>query len=189
MKQFVKLPKELSTIISKDRYLALAVYFTIRSHQNQYTNKARFSTKNIAEQLGICERDVVKAIKILEENNHIKVEKLKSQNNAFEFSEYSFTDKPEDNFEMIDIRFLYEKIPARYKGLLIFLKLNCEVDGIWFRYKSLTELAKIIGVTRKTASKYLKDLDKYIEPSKVEGLHFISELFTLKELTLKPIIL
>ena len=78
MKQFVKIPKELSTIISKDKYIAIAVYFTIRSQQSQYSNKARFSTKNIAEQLGICERDVVKAIKILQENNHIKVDKLKS---------------------------------------------------------------------------------------------------------------
>lgn len=128
-----------------------------------------------------------KALQILKKNKLITVEQLKSRNNAFEFSQYSFIDY--DNFEMIDINFLYEKIPAKYKGLLIFIKLNCETNSNWFRYKTITEFASKIGVTRKTASKYLKDLDKYIEPSKVEGLHFISEYFTLKEPELKPIIL
>ena len=177
MIQFVKVPKKLGTLEPKDRYLAIAVYFAIRSRQDSITLKARYSQEHIADQLGICKRDVIKALEILKKNKLITVEQLKSKNNAFEFSQYSFIDY--DNFEMIDVNFLYEKIPAKYKGLLIYIKLNCEAN--WYRYKNITDFASKIGVTRKTASKYLKDLDKYIEPSKVEGLHFTSKLFTLKE--------
>lgn len=174
---FVIVPKELASIDTKHRYLDIAVYYVLKYYC--CNGKSRISWNKISAILGISKRDVNTAIKELKQLGHIDYIKLPSDKNDYEFNEYNFTSELKVGFEMIGKDLINQNLKAKQIGLLIYLKLASEFG--WFHFNTIKEFAEMIGVTRQTASKYIKDLSAYIEPSKVGGLHFINQIFTFKE--------
>lgn len=180
-KGFVIIPKELTSIDTKHRYLDLAVYFILKYHCTN--GKSRIGMNKITSKLNISKRDSNLAIKELVKLGHITYKQLPSDKNQYDFNEYTFTSKLESGFEMVGRELLEQNLKAKQIGLLIWLKLN-SVSG-WYRFKDYTDLGNKLGCTRQTASKYIKDLSDYIEPSNAGGIHFTNKIFTFKDNTIK----
>lgn len=174
---FVIMPKELTRIDTKHRFLDIAIYFVLKSHC--CNGKSRIGFDKITAKLNISKRDASLALKELKELGYINCEQLPSDKNQYVFNEYEFTSNLDAGFEMIGRELINQNLKAKQIGLLIYLKLASEFG--WYRFRDYTELGKKLGVTRQTASKYIKDLKDYIEPSKAGGLHFINQIFTFKE--------
>lgn len=181
MNGFVLVPKELSKIDSKNRYLDIAVYYVIRFVESNYVS--RISLDKICKKLHITKRDAIKAVRELKELKILDYIQIPSEVNDYKFNEYHFNKELDKRFEKIGKDLLTENLKAKQIGLLIYLKLISEFG--WLRFKNITEFANIVGVTRQTASKYIKDLSTYIELSKVNGLHFINNIFTFKDIQTK----
>lgn len=161
MNGFVLIPKKLSEIESKHRYLDIAVYYVIRYFKCDTTSRISFD--KIVEKLNITKKDAIKAVKELVALEIITYKQIPSENNDFKFNEYYFDKALDNSFEMVGRELLEQNLKAKQIGLLIYLKLK-SVSG-WYRFKDYADLGKKLGCTRQTASKYIKDLSGYIEPS------------------------
>ena len=167
----------MSEIEGKHRYLDIAVYFTIRCFKCD--NTSRISYEKIVDKLGITKKDAIKAVKEMVELKIISYKQIPSEHNSFKFNEYYFDKELDQHFEMVGRDLLEQNLKAKQIGLLIYLKLD-SLFG-WYRFRDYTELGKKLGCTRQTASKYIKELSDYIEPSKAGGIHFTNKIFTFKD--------
>lgn len=174
MDNFVMIPRDLGGIESKNKFLDLAVYFTISRFR--CGNSSKISYNKIVEYLGISKTDAVKAVKDLKENGFIKYDSIPIYD-VYYYNEYYFSKT--SNFEMISPDLLKKGLKAKQIGLLIYLKLN-SISG-WYYYKDYSDLARKLGCTRQTASKLIKELGEYFKVSKSGGIQFTNKIFTFKK--------
>lgn len=125
--------------------------------------KAHINEDKLAKQTGVSERTIRSYIKVLKDNGYINdIRKVPIQNSYY-YNEYEFPELKEYGVVLPEL--LYKSdITSSDKGLLILLKLNCQVCTNVIEYTSNSALAKSLGITRQTLTKKLNDLaeKKYV---------------------------
>lgn len=156
--RFIKIPRTFLNLKEGTKFIDVLVYAAIALHTDSETDKARIGMRTIAEKYGVSKQKVEEAIDRLKKNGFINYTKLPSINNEYVFNEYEF---PEiKDFLMLKPELLDEDLKPKERGILIYLQLAAERELNTITETTIEGLAKRIGITRQTMSKYYKMFEK-----------------------------
>lgn len=163
--RFIKIPRTFLNLKEGTKFIDILIYAAIAWQYDEEEKRSRIGMRTIAEKYNIALSKVEAAIERLKNNGYISYTKIKSENNEYVFNEYRF---PEiKDFLMLKPELLTEDLKPKDRGILIYLQLIS-----WYETGSIMEttiegIAKRIGITRQTMSKYLKffsDNDYILKP-------------------------
>ena len=156
--RFIKIPRTFLNLKEGTKFIDVLVYAAIALHTDSETDKARIGMRTIAEKYDIALSKIEAAIDRLKKNGFINYTKLPSINNEYVFNEYEF---PEiKDFLMLKPELLDEDLKPKERGILIYLQLAAERELNTIAETTIEGLAKRIGITRQTMSKYYKMFEK-----------------------------
>lgn len=152
--RFIKIPRTFLDLNEGTKFIDVLVYAVIALHTDQDTKKARIGMRTIADKYNISLSKVEPAINRLIENEYLSCTKIKSEINDYVFNEYSFP--AIKDFLMLNPDLLTEDLKPKERGVLIYLQLIAEYDSNDIAETTIEGIAKRIGITRQTTSKYIK---------------------------------
>lgn len=156
--RFIKIPRKFLKQTEGTKFIDVLVYAAIALHTDSETGKARIGMRTIAEKYNITLLKVEQSIDRLKKNGYINYIKLLSFNNDYVFNEYEF---PEiKDFLMLKPELLDEDLKPKERGILIYLQLASERELNTIMETTIEGVAKRIGITRQTMSKYYKMFEK-----------------------------
>lgn len=156
--RFIKIPRKFLTLKEGTKFIDVLVYAAIAFQTDSETNKARIGIRTISEKYKVSKQKVEESIDRLKKNGYISYTKLPSANNEYMFNEYMFPETKD--FLMLKPDLLTEALKPKDRGILIYLQLAAEPGLNTIAETTIEGLAKRIGVTRQTMSKYYKLFDK-----------------------------
>lgn len=156
--RFIKIPRTFLKQTEGTKFIDILVYAAIALHTDSETGKARIAIRTIAEKYNIASSKVEPAIQRLKKNGYLSYSQLPSLTNDYVFNEYEF---PEIKaFLMLKPELLTEDLKPKERGILIYLQLAAEYNTNDIAETTIEGLAKRIGITRQTMSKYYKMFEK-----------------------------
>lgn len=173
MNQFVKIPRKLSKLTGKTRYVDLAIYAEIRSRENHTI--AKYGYDKLAKKLHISEQTIKESLVRLKGAGYIEITQERTDKfkrldrNTGEvidgvYNIYKFIDEKGDGFVAIKTDILNSGFKGKELGILLYLELISDFGIIL--YKNQSELADKLGFTTKTLRKYLNSFTGYLQPIK-----------------------
>lgn len=154
--QFVKIPRKFLELRDNTKFIDVLVYAALDFQKNKDTSKSRLGMRTIANKYDISLMTVEASVKRLSDLKFITIEKLPSfKYEDRTFNEYSFTLLKEP-FLMLNPELLTLPISAKERGVLIFLQLIAVIGLNDIAETKIEDIANRLGITRQTASKYLK---------------------------------
>lgn len=154
MSNFIQIPFTITDLNTKSKNLETYCYFLIRSQIKSDNLEASITEKELSTKLGISEVQVKRYIKDLKP--FFKDITKKQGVSKYPYNVYHFSYLTE--YVMILPSLIEAEISADLKGLLIRMKLYCEKGTNHLNYNSLTEFSKKMGMSTKTISPMLKEL-------------------------------
>lgn len=190
MSQFIQIPRNILDLKENTKFYDILVYSILEFNKDGSTYKSRIAYKTISEKYNIPYSKIEAAIKRLKENDLITYDQLKCENTEYVFNEYSFTCKDRDGkiktpYIELDPAILKLELAPKDRGVLIALHLLTEVGLNQVLITTGTELAGRLGITRQTASKYLKKFISINEIS-ISKCGFINVKYIVNAPEIKP---
>lgn len=156
--RFIKIPRTFLNLKEGTKFIDVLVYAAIAWQYDEEEKRSRIGMRTIAEKYNIALSKVEAAIERLTKNEYLSYTKIKSENNEYVFNEYRF---PEiKDFLMLKPELLTEDLKPKDRGILIYLQLIAEIGLNEIVETTVEGIAKRIGVTRQTMSKYLKSFEE-----------------------------
>lgn len=156
--RFIKIPRTFLKQTEGTKFIDVLVYAAIALHTDSETGKARIAIRTIAEKYNIASSKVEPAIQRLKKNGYLSYSQLPSLTNDYVFNEYEFP--VIKDFLMLKPELLDEDLKPKERGILIYLQLAAERELNTIMETTIEGLAKRIGITRQTMSKYYKMFEK-----------------------------
>lgn len=156
--RFIKIPRTFLKQTEGTKFIDILVYAAIALHTDSETGKARIAIRTIAEKYNIASSKVEPAIQRLKKNGYLSYSQLPSLTNDYVFNEYEFP--VIKDFLMLKPELLDEDLKPKERGILIYLQLAAEYGTNDIAETTIEGLAKRIGITRQTMSKYYKMFEK-----------------------------
>lgn len=185
--QFLQIPRKLLELKGNTKFLDILVYSVIETCKTN--GKSRIAMQTISEKYKIPYKSVELSIRRLEKEELIKIDQHKCENSEYVFNEYSFPliikDKMSTPYIELDPAILKLELAPKDRGVLIALHLLTEVGINQVLITTGTELAGRLGITRQTASKYLKKFTSINEIS-ISKCGFINVKYIVNAPEIKP---
>lgn len=162
--RFIKIPRTFLNLKEGTKFIDVLVYAAIAWQYDEEEKRSRIGMRTIAEKYNISKQKVEEAVARLKDNGYISYTQIKSENNEYVFNEYRF---PEiKDFLMLKPELLTEDLKPKERGILIYLQLISWYETGEILETKIEDIAKRIGITRQTMSKYLKLFSEngYITP-------------------------
>lgn len=163
--RFIKIPRTFLNLKEGTKFIDILVYAAIAWQYDEEEKRSRIGMRTIAEKYNISKQKVEEAVARLAKNEYFSYTKIKSENNEYVFNEYRF---PEiKDFLMLKPELLTEDLKPKDRGILIYLQLISWYETGDIMETTIEGIAKRIGITRQTMSKYLKffsDNDYILKP-------------------------
>lgn len=186
--QFLQIPRKLLELKGNTKFLDILVYSVIETCKTN--GKSRIAMQTISEKYKIPYKSVELSIRRLEKEELIKIDQHKCENSEYVFNEYSFPliikDKMSTPYIELDPTILSLELAPKDRGVLIALHLLTEIGINQVLITTGTELAGRLGITRQTASKYLKKFTSINEIS-ISKCGFINVKYIVNAPEIKPI--
>lgn len=152
--RFIQIPRKFLALKTGTKFIDVLVYAAIDFQKDSTTHKSRIGLRTIADKYNIALSKVEDAVKRLKTNGFLDYIQLKSEVNDYVFNEYTLP-KSKD-FLMLNPDLLVQELKPKEKGVLIYLQLIAFLEMNDIQETNIGNIAKRIGVTRQTMSKYIK---------------------------------
>lgn len=143
-------PKEAFTLNS------VMVYAYLRAYMNNETKKCHPSIKTLSLDTGLAIETVKKALKLMESQGLITMEKHEKS------YEYTFTDECLQQFEPFTFEFLKQiDLPSKLKGYWLLLQrftFKDELSGMAKTSYTNKEIAELLNISENSVKRYNKQL-------------------------------
>jgi DNA-binding MarR family transcriptional regulator len=159
--QFIQIPRKFLEMDKGTKFVDVLVYAAIDNQKDNSTYTSRIGMRTIADKYNIALSKVEDAIKRLKESGYIDYKQYPSQNNSeYVFNEYSLpllkNGKMKEGFLMLKPEVLTEPLKPKDRGVLIYLQLIAIPNMNDIAETKMEDIAKLLKITRQTASKYIK---------------------------------
>lgn len=143
------------------KFVDVLVYAALDNQKDNTTYTSRIGMRTISEKYGIALSKVEDAVKRLKASGYIDYKQYPSSSNSeYKYNEYSFpllnNGKCKDGFLMLNPKLLTEPLKPKDRGVLIYLQLIALPDMNDIAETKMEDIAKLLKITRQTASKYIK---------------------------------
>jgi DNA-binding MarR family transcriptional regulator len=158
---FIQIPRKFLELKAGTKFIDVLVYAAIDFQKDSTTYKSRIGMRTIADKYNIALSKVEDAIKRLKESGYIDYKQYPSQNNSeYVFNEYSLpllkNGKMKEGFLMLNPEVLTQPLKPKDRGVLIYLQLIALPNMNDIAETKMEDIAKLLKITRQTASKYIK---------------------------------
>lgn len=187
--QYLQIPRNILNIKEGTKFIDILVYSILEFNKDGSTFKSRIAYDTISKSYNIPYKDVERSIKRLRENGFITYDQIKCENSEYFFNEYSFTCKDKRGhistpYIELDKLVLKLELAPKDRGVLIALHL-ITMEGLnQIPFQTVQDVAKCLGITRQTASKYIK---KFISINEMgisrAGYYYVKHINRAPEIT------
>ena len=159
MSTYVQMPTSITEkLTKKSKHNEAMTLFAIGTQIKDGSRTASYTEKDMAALFGETERTLNKYVATLKDTGLLKIKELVKGKSDFRYNSY-YLPFYKENYFIVNADFLYEDIPTKLKGILLFLKANCWNGTNYLEYHSLDELAKLAGIGKNDISKYKRELE------------------------------
>ena len=160
MSTYVQMPTSITEKLTKrSKHSEAMTLFAIGTQIKDDSRTASYTEKDIAALFGETERSLNTYISTLKNSGLLEVKELIKGKSDYRYNSY-YLPYLKENYFIVNSDFLYEDIPVKLKGILLFLKANCWKGTNYLEYHSLEELAKLCGIGKNDISKYKRELER-----------------------------
>ena len=157
MSTYVQMPTSITEKLTKrSKHSEAMTLFAIGTQIKDDSRTASYTEKNLAAFFGETERSLNTYISTLKNSGLLEVKELIKGKSNYRYNSY-YLPYLKENYFIVNSDFLYEDIPVKLKGILLFLKANCWKGTNYLEYHSLEELAKLCGIGKNDISKYKRE--------------------------------
>jgi DNA-binding MarR family transcriptional regulator len=159
--QFVQIPRKFLEMDKGTKFVDVLVYSIIDNQKDSSTYTSKIGQSTIAEKYDIPLSKVEDAIKRLKESGYIDYTQHPSPNNPkHKYNVYTFplmkNGKMKEGFLMLNPEVLTQPLKPKDRGVLIYLQLIALPNMNDIAETKMEDIAKLLKITRQTASKYIK---------------------------------
>lgn len=160
MSTYVQMPTSITEKLTKrSKHSEAMTLFAIGTQIKDDSRTASYTEKDLAAFFGETERSLNTYISTLKNSGLLEVKELIKGKSDYRYNSY-YLPYLKENYFIVNSDFLYEDIPVKLKGILLFLKANCWKGTNYLEYHSLEELAKLCGIGKNDISKYKRELER-----------------------------
>ena len=145
-------------LTKKSKHNEAMTLFAIGTQIKDGSRTASYTEKDMAALFGETERTLNNYVATLKDTGLLKIKELVKGKSDFRYNSY-YLPFFKENYFIVNADFLYEDIPTKLKGILLFLKANCWNGTNYLEYHSLDELSKLAGIGKNDISKYKRELE------------------------------
>ena len=146
-------------LTKRSKHSEAMTLFAIGTQIKDDSRTASYTEKDMATLFGETERTLNTYVATLKNTGLLKVKDLVKGKSDFRYNSYHLPFYKE-NYFIVNADFLYEDIPTKLKGILLFLKANCWKGTNYLEYHRLEELAKLAGIGKNDIYKYKMELER-----------------------------
>ena len=159
MSNFIQVPNEIITkLTKKSKHKEAYLYVMIRNEIKDKKGEASIPESELSYRLKLDEKTIYNYIMDLRELSLISsISKKQQSNGDMRYSVYHFSKINGDNFIILPSFTEEANLTTEEKGVMLFIKANCEKGTNHFHFKSMAELKAKIGVGKN--STIIKDLE------------------------------
>ena len=170
MSKFIQVPNEIVTkLTSRSKHKEAFVYAAIRSQIKDKYRTASYPMAELGKLCNVDERTIFNYITKLEDVKLFRLISKKIGSGDHRYNVYEFPEL-NDNYMILDPAFIKDdSLSAEQKGIMLFIKANCNNGTNHFYFKSMAELKSMVGIgknstiIRDLATKgYIRIIDKAI---------------------------
>ena len=156
--KYITIPKELTTISTRDKQGIALTYALIRSQIKDNSLKASYPIIDLVGVSGLSESSVKRYIDKLYENGLISIDHKKGSG-EYPYNVYQFAKLNEGEYSVIYPDILFDTtLSPKLRGLLLLIKLNCIAGTNHLTYGTKEKLAEILQVGKNQLTQYLNEL-------------------------------
>ena len=160
MSTYVQMPTSITEkLTKKSKHNEAMTLFAIGTQIKDGSRTASYTEKDMAALFGETERTLNNYVATLKDTGLLKIKELVKGKSDFRYNSY-YLPFYKENYFIVNADFLYEDIPTKLKGILLFLKANCWNGTNYLEYHSLDELSKLAGIGKNDISKYKRELER-----------------------------
>lgn len=158
MSNFIQVPNEIITkLTKKSKHKEAYLYVMIRNEIKDKKGEASIPESELSYRLKLDEKTIYNYIMNLRELGLISsISKKQQSNGDMRYNVYHFPQINGNNFIVLPSFTEDANLTTEEKGVMLFIKANCEKGTNHFRFKSMTELKMKIGIGKN--STLIKDL-------------------------------
>ena len=159
--QFIQIPRKFLELEKGTKFVDVLVYAALDNQKDNKTYTSRIGMRTISEKYNIPLSKVEDAVKRLKDSGYIDYKQYPSPNNPdHKYNEYTFPllkkGKMKDGFLMLNPTLLEQPLKPKDRGVLIYLQLIALPNMVDIMETKMEDIAKLLKITRQTASKYIK---------------------------------
>lgn len=159
MKKFIQVPNNITTkLTKKSKHKTAYLYLMIRNEIKNKNREASITELELSYKLKLDEKTIYNYIMEMKEVGFISdITKKKQIDGDMRYNVYHFPEIKGDNFIVLPSLINDTSLTTEEKGVMLFIKANCEKGANHFHFNSMAELKTKIGVGKNNA--IIKDLE------------------------------
>ena len=152
MSNYIQVPNEIITKLNKkSKHKTAYLYVMIRNEIKDKKREASIPELELSYKLKLDEKTIYNYIMELEEVRLISnISKRKQIDGDRRYNVYHFPEIKGDNFIVLPSYINDTSLTAEEKGIMFFIKANCDKGTNHFHFKSMAELKAKIGVGKNS---------------------------------------
>ncbi len=152
MSNYIQVPNEIITKLNKkSKHKTAYLYVMIRNEIKDKKREASIPELELSYKLKLDEKTIYNYIMELEEVGLISnISKRKQIDGDRRYNVYHFPEIKRDNFIVLPSYIDDTSLTAEEKGIMFFIKANCDKGTNHFHFKSMAELKAKIGVGKNS---------------------------------------
>ena len=156
--KYITIPKELTTISTRDKQGIALTYALIRSLIIDNSLKASYPISFLAVDSGLSESSIKRYLDKLDENRLITIDHKKGSG-EYPYNVFHFPELKEGEYSVIYPDILFDStLSPKLRGLLLLIKLNCIAGTNHLTYGTKEKLAEILHIGKNQLTQYLNEL-------------------------------